>query len=127
MRIVKSAAFAALLVVAGTIAALGHAKLTASVPNDGASVAPPVSAIELTFSKPLRLTLVKVVRGSDQQHMPLTGELPKTVGKSVRTAVSPLQADSYKVSWTAVAEDGHVMKGSFAFSVNEAGGALAKP
>ena len=52
MRIIKSAAFAALFVIAGTIAALAHAKMTASVPEDGASVASPVSEIAFSFSKP---------------------------------------------------------------------------
>lgn len=117
MRIIKSAAFAALFVIAGTMAALAHAKMTTSMPKDGASVASPVSEIAFSFSKPLRLTLVKVVRASDQQQMPLSGELPKAFGTSVKTAVSPLPVGSYEVSWTAVAEDGHVMKGDFAFSV----------
>lgn len=117
MRSIKFAAFAALFAVAGSMPVLAHAKMTASVPEDGASVASPVSEIAFTFSKPLRLTLVKVVRASDQQQMSLSGGLPKTVGTSVKTAVSPLPSGSYKVTWTAVAEDGHVMKGDFAFSV----------
>ena len=121
MRIIKSATLAALLVITGTTAALAHATMTASVPKEGASVTSPVSEIELTFSKPMRLTLVKVTRVDDRQQLAIRGELPKAFGTSVKTSVTRLPAGPYEVSWTAVAEDGHVMKGSFAFSVSEEG------
>lgn len=122
-----AAAATALVTTTGMETALAHAKMVASVPTDGASVASPVSEIEFTFSKPLRLTLVKVVRRSDQMQMPMAGELPKSIGTSARTLVAPLGVGSYDVSWTAVAEDGHVMKGSFAFTVDGSRGADAKP
>jgi methionine-rich copper-binding protein CopC len=38
---------------------------------------------------------------------------------SAKVAVDALQAGSYEVSWTAVSNDGHVMKGTFAFSVKQ--------
>ena len=51
--------------------------------------------------------------------MALVGELPSTFAKSVTLKLDPLPAGSYKASWAGVAADGHVLSGSFAFSVGE--------
>jgi methionine-rich copper-binding protein CopC len=107
------------LVVAGIVAALAHAKMHASVPKDGETVALGLSEIQLQFSKPLRLTLIHVRRMDDQMDIPVSSELPKSFVDSAKVAVDALQAGSYEVFWTAVSNDGHVMKGSFAFSVKE--------
>ena len=47
----------------------------------------------------------------------MRGALPKTFEKAAKVAVEALEAGAYAVSWTAVSEDGHVMTGSFAFTV----------
>jgi len=119
MRKLKILGTALLLATTGAGAALAHATMTSSVPKDGATVASPLTAIEFSFSKPLRLTMVDIVRASDQQHVTIAKELPGTAGPSAKVAVNPLTAGSYKVSWTAVGDDGHVMKGNFSFSVSE--------
>ncbi len=115
----RSVAFAAILVVACVTAALAHAVMNASVPKDGETVALGLSEIQLQFSKPLRLTLIHVRRVDDQIEIPVSSELPTSFVDSAKVAVDALQAGSYEVSWTAVSNDGHVMKGSFAFSVKE--------
>jgi len=120
MGTIKSAAFAFLFVTAGSIAAFAHAKMNASVPKDGAIVPAGLSEIELSFSKPLRLTLVHVVRGAEQKEVPVTSELPKSFVNSAKLTVGVLPAGPYEVSWTAVADDGHVMNGTFKFSISEA-------
>ncbi len=127
MRNLKSAAFAALFVMAGTLGAFAHAKMNASVPKDGATVPAGLSEIQLQFSKPLRLTLIHVRRVDDQEEIPARSKLPKSFVDSAKVAVEALQAGSYKVFWTAVSKDGHVMKGSFAFSVKQSPDAAASP
>jgi hypothetical protein len=97
-------------------AALAHAKMTTSTPKDGSTVAPGLSEIELDFSKPLRLSVVHV-RDASKQDVPLKSKLPTACAPVVKINVDALTPGSYEVSWTAVAEDGHVMKGAFAFSV----------
>jgi len=99
--------------------ALAHAKMTASKPADGSTVAAGLSQIELNFSKPLRLSMVHV-RDAAQHEVPLRSELPTPLASVVQIDVESLTPGSYQVSWTAVAEDGHVMKGTFAFSVEAA-------
>ncbi|MCK5550062.1 MAG: copper resistance protein CopC [Hyphomicrobiaceae bacterium] len=119
MGTLKSVAFATVFVVTGVTAALAHAKMNASVPKAGETVAAGLSEIQLHFSKPLRLTLIHVRRVDDQQEMAVSSELPASFVDSAKVAVDALQAGSYEVFWTAVSNDGHVMKGNFAFSVKE--------
>lgn len=119
MRTLRSTAIASIFVVVGIVAALAHAKMDASIPKDGETVAPGLSEIQLQFSKPLRLTLIHVRRMDDQQQIPVGSELPKSFVDSAKVAVDALQAGSYEVFWAAVSMDGHVMKGSFKFSVKQ--------
>jgi hypothetical protein len=120
MRNPKWAVSAVLLVLSLPALALAHAKMSASVPKDGATVPAGLSEIELRFSKPLRLTIVHVTRASERKEIPLTSELPKSFVSSAKLTVGVLPAGPYEVSWTAVADDGHVMNGSFKFSVSDA-------
>jgi len=123
MHAIRSVVFASLLIVAGVAAALAHAKMNASVPKDGETVSAGLSEIQLQFSKPLRLTLIHVRRVEDQTDIPISSELPRSFADFAKIAVDALQAGSYEVTWTAVSSDGHVTKGSFAFSVKETGDA----
>lgn len=116
MHMVKSMALAVFLTM-GTTAVLAHAKMAISVPKDGATVATGLSEIELKFSKPMRLTLVRVHPAQGGDDVVVSGALPKAFGDAAKVAVGELPAGAYEISWTAVAEDGHVMKGSFAFTV----------
>lgn len=117
MRKVRSAVVAVLVMLAGTAGVLAHAKMVRSVPKDGTTVTAGLSEIELSFSKPIRLTLVRVhpLKGGDD--VIVSGALPKAFADAAKVTVGAMTAGAYAVSWTAVAEDGHVMKGSFAFSV----------
>ena len=121
MRRIQTAALVALLAVAAPMAALAHVKLTASNPKHGSVVAPGLSDIELDFSAPLRLSMVHV-RDGNRQDVPLKSKPPTTFAAVVKINVDGLGPGSYEVSWTAVAEDGHVMKGSLAFSVQKDAG-----
>jgi len=123
MHALRSAALIALLVVAAPLAAFAHAKIVTSTPKDGATVAAGLSDIELAFSKPMRLTLLHVRQAKNNEDVPLRSALPKTFEKAAKVAVEALPAGAYAVSWTAVSEDGHVMTGSFAFTVTDAPGA----
>ena len=120
MHTIKSAALGGLVLLAATVAASAHAKMNASVPKAGATVPAGLSEIELSFSKPLRLTVVHVMRAAEHQEITVTSGPPKSFASSAKLTVDPLPAGPYEVSWTAVADDGHVMSGSFKFSVGDA-------
>ena len=116
MNRINTAALVGLIALAAPSAALAHAKMTASKPADGSTVAPGLSEIELNFSKPLRLSMVHV-RDASKHDVALKSALPAAFGPAVKLSTETLTAGSYEVTWTAVAEDGHVMKGNFKFSV----------
>lgn len=120
MKSLKPIALAAVVALMATLSAWAHAKMTQSVPKDGATVLAGLSSIELKFSKPMRVTLVRVHDAKADADVPLNGKLPKTFVDAASVSVEPLSAGSYDVSWTAVSQDGHVMKGTFAFSVADA-------
>jgi methionine-rich copper-binding protein CopC len=119
MRPFRLTAMAALLAMAFPAVALAHAKMTTSTPKDGSTVAAGVSEIELGFSASLRVSMVHV-RDANKREIPLKSALPTSFSPFVKFNVDALGPGSYEVSWTAVAEDGHVMKGNFAFSVEAA-------
>ncbi len=116
MNHIKTSALVALIALVPPSAALAHAKMTASKPADGSTVAVGLSEIELSFSKPLRLSMVHV-RDASKHEVPLKSALPATFGPAFKLSTEALTPGSYEVTWTAVAEDGHVMKGAFTFSV----------
>ena len=116
MNRIKTAALVALIALAAPSAVLAHAKMTASKPADGSTVAAGLSEIELNFSKPLRLSMVHV-RDASKHDVALKSALPATFGPAVKLSTEALTPGAYDVTWTAVAEDGHVMKGAFKFSV----------
>jgi methionine-rich copper-binding protein CopC len=97
--------------------AIAHVKLVASTPSDGAILAVPVSKLELVFSKILRLTNVRVTRQNDSKDIPLAGSLPNDAAERISISVEPLPSGNYTVDWTGVSRDGHVMKGTFSFTV----------
>jgi methionine-rich copper-binding protein CopC len=117
MHALRSAALVALMVLAAPLAAFAHAKMVASTPKDGATVAAGLSQIEMKFSHAMRLTLLRVHRPDDDKDIGLQSALPKTFTDAAKVSIDALTAGAYDVSWAAVSEDGHVMKGSFSFKV----------
>ena len=99
--------------------AFAHAGLTGTTPKDGQTVQGEVSNIELTFSEAVRVTLVKVRRDAASQAVDTKSELPATFAQRVEVAVPALPPGDYDTQWTAVSRDGHVISGSFSFTVAE--------
>lgn len=95
---------------------MAHAKLQSSVPSKDAQLTEPPKTLTLTFNEPAQVAVLKLIGGGK--------EIPISVDKNAKASPSftfPLPAlapGSYTVQWTAVAaDDGHVTKGSFAFSI----------
>lgn len=86
-------------------------------PSNGAELKSPPSKIEISFAHPMRLTLLKLTTE--------TGELiavdlgSQGMGGKADVPVPALAPDDYTVEWRAKGKDGHVMSGSFTFSVVE--------
>ncbi|MEQ8824251.1 MAG: copper resistance protein CopC [Filomicrobium sp.] len=107
-----------LLIVVASSNAFAHSQMNDSVPADGATVAAGLSQIELKFTDDLRLTLAKISRAPEQDSGKLSiTRIPKAFTSHVTLSVPPLEVGVYTVTWTGVGKDGHVMSGSFSFSV----------
>ena len=96
-----------------------HSKMAESSPAAGETVKTGLAAIKLNFAKAVRVTLVKITQDDNDEPIEPTSELPKSFTDKVELTVPPMAPAAYKVEWTAVAEDGHVMKGEVAFKVTD--------
>ena len=98
-------------------AALAHSKSETTVPADGATVAA-VETIEMRFDAPMRVTAVKLSRdGSEVGMRRETGMEPVTEFRAA--PADDLAPGAYEVEWRGLSDDGHVMQGSFGFTVGE--------
>jgi methionine-rich copper-binding protein CopC len=95
---------------------MAHAKLQSSSPANAVQLTESPKTLTLTFNEPAQVAVLKLSNGGK--------EIPITVDKSAKASQSfsfplpVLAAGNYTVQWTAVAaDDGHVTKGSFAFSI----------
>jgi methionine-rich copper-binding protein CopC len=100
-------------------AAQGHAKLRASVPAADAQLAVAPKTLTLSFSESARIAVLTLAN----QGKPITLKLDRTAAAAteVSIALPELAPGTYQVTWSAIsADDGHVSKGSFSFSVGPA-------
>ena len=104
--------FAALSLSFGT--AWAHSTLQSSIPGNDTTVSEP-KAVSLTFTKTVRLVTLKVVGQGVDESLPVDRSAP--AGKSFSAPLPALAPGKYEVKWTASARDGHIMKGSFSFTV----------
>ena len=88
-----------------------------SVPENGATAKAGLTDVTLGFSKPVRVTLVKVKRTDQPSEIPVLKKAKPVFTNSYSVEVTPLEPGAYDVDWTAVAKDGHVMKGKLSFKI----------
>lgn len=106
-----AAALASLLFIAP---AWAHSVLKSSVPADGATVTDP-KTMELTFSDTVKLVTLKLTANGNDTVLPV--DKSAAAAKSFSLQLPALEPAKYEVKWTASAQDGHVMTGSFSFTL----------
>lgn len=98
--------------------AQAHSTLASSIPADGSTVSEP-KTLTLTFTRDLRLVTVKLVAENVDESLTVDRSAPPAKSFSVPLpAVAPA---TYTVKWRAAATDGHIMTGSFSFTVAASG------
>ncbi|MEO6871292.1 MAG: copper resistance protein CopC [Chthoniobacterales bacterium] len=108
-----------LLIVAVT-SVQAHSTLERSEPKNGAVLKQAPNEIRMWFSEPIKVTLstIEVRDGSGKQVDGKDARADAREPSLVHLSLAPnLGTGTYKVSWTAVAQDMHVAKGSFSFRV----------
>jgi methionine-rich copper-binding protein CopC len=102
------------VIAAGPCAA--HAKLLSSSPAANASVNEAPKTLTLKFNEPAQLAVLKLV--SDGKEIPVAVDKSAAPSQSFTLPLPGLAPGKYTVQWTAIAaDDGHVTKGAFAFSI----------
>ena len=110
-------ALTAAAVLIAAPAALAHAHLLNSTPAADAVVAAP-KAITLNFSTVLEPKFSGVaLAGANGAAAPVKVAASKDRKSLIATPQRALAAGVYKVTWHAVAKDGHRMQGDYAFTV----------
>lgn len=110
----------AILVIAlGSVMAgpcLAHAKLQSSSPAKDAHLTAPPKTLTLTFNEAAQVAVLKLISGGKE--IPIAVDKSAKAGPSFTYPLPALAPGSYTVQWTAMAaDDGHVTKGSFVFSI----------
>ncbi|EFL90933.1 copper resistance CopC family protein [Ahrensia sp. R2A130] len=107
---------AATICLSTAASALAHSPLKMTVPADGAELASPPKTITMQFGKSARLTKVTVKQ--EKASDPVRLDLPtKSFARAFEMDGIPKAAGSYLVRWRALGKDGHVLKGSFGYTV----------
>ena len=123
--------FLALLLIF-PLTTLAHSPLDSSFPQNGEKLDMQPTEIIMVFKSPAKLIKVDLEKSSDEQRKSLLGGLfgtddgePVLLGTSfllklkdrLVISVPYLEIGDYKFFWRALAEDGHVIKGEFSFTV----------
>ncbi len=110
--------FVSLCLLAGP--AFGHSSLVRSEPKDGAELKAAPSEIRFWFSEPIKAGLstftVHDAAGKQVDQRDLRAD-PKEPALFRLTLANGLGPGTYRVTWSAVAQDLHVGKGSLTFRV----------
>ena len=105
--------------LSGALAAgpcLSHAKLQSSAPADNAQLAQVPKTLTLNFSEAAQLARLVVVGDGKEISIPI--DKTAKASQSFTLPLPGLVPGKYTVQWTAVAaDDGHVTKGTFSFSI----------
>ena len=127
----KSLLLAILLVL--PIAANAHSPLASSSPQNGETLDEPPTEIFMEFKLPAKLIKVDLTKQSDKQGKSLLGRLfggggdgdsiplgtsfLMTTDKRQVIPLPYLKDGSYSLTWRAMGEDGHVVKGDLTFYI----------
>ncbi|EEB84276.1 copper resistance CopC family protein [Roseobacter sp. GAI101] len=101
-----------------TAPAEAHSKKEATQPADGAVLAMAPDLIGMTFTMPLRVTLVSLTDQTGTEHALTRNDNMQPV-KNFTAEPDDLPPGEYKVDWRGLAGDGHPMQGAFSFEISD--------
>jgi hypothetical protein len=107
------------LAVCGIVAAapcMAHAKLQSSSPANDTHLTDAPKTLTLKFSEAAQLAVLKLVHDGKEISVPLDKDAKP--GQTFTLTLPALSPGNYTVQWTAMAaDDGHITRGSFTFSI----------
>ena len=93
-----------------------HSPLISSSPADGDVLAAAPQAIKMKFRSTARLVRLALT-GAQSGEVTLSEEHLMVEKHRHKVALPAIAADEYEVRWRALSADGHLVKGSFSFTV----------
>lgn len=113
----KSIVVLAAVLLAAT-PAMAHSEMNMTEPADGTTLNIVPETIALKFTAPARVMKVEMLHTNGTASHTMTVDIP-TFGMVDEISLTPdfMGAGRYDVNWRALGEDGHVMTGSFSFTV----------
>lgn len=107
------------LLLITTAVTFAHAELESTYPEPGAVLSNPIGEIELTFNDHILVASEITLFADNFQAVPNVSKKFSTAEPNIlRATVPELDPGTYTVQYTAVAEDGHEISGSYAFRVS---------
>ena len=117
LRSVMAGMAAALLtILLQVLPAVAHSPLISSSPADGDVLAASPQAINMKFRGTARLVRLALT-GAQSGEVTLSEEHLMVEKHRHTVALPAIAADEYEVRWRALSADGHLVKGSFSFTV----------
>ena len=114
--VMASMAVVVLSVSLQILPAAAHSPLISSSPADGDVLAAVPNAIEIKFRGTARLVRLTLT-GAQSGEVTLSDEHLMVENHRHTVALPAIAADEYEVRWRALSADGHLVKGSFSFTV----------
>jgi hypothetical protein len=116
MRTLRIVVIAAAVFALATATALAHAPVKERTPKPGSTVSK-VRTVTVRFGEAVVTGKIQVFRGSKELKPRTAGLKPGNKAILRATFKNALPKGSYRVSWRALADDGHHEKGSWTFHV----------
>lgn len=110
--------------ITGVVPALAHAELVSSVPPPGAELRANAlpDEIRLTFNEPLGGgSRIQLFAAGFQEVPGVEARVNPEAREQLFAPLPALEPGEYSVGWTAVSVDGHIVTGSYSFSVVSGG------
>ena len=114
LKLATIVAFSAVLISQ----ALAHSDTKMTVPADGAILATAPKTIAITMTRKIRLTKVRM-QYEENEALEIDISEYKSFQTEFTLPIEPMSSGVYVVTWLALGQDGHPVKGKLQFTVSE--------
>lgn len=112
-------ALTTLAMLAMLVPAMAHSPLQTSVPADGDELSSVPETIDMTFTAAARVMKVEMIHTNGNASHTVTVDIPtRDTVETISLSPDFVGAGAYQVDWRALSEDGHVITGTFSFTVS---------
>ncbi len=112
----KTLSLAIIVLLLVPVAASAHSMMQSSSPSDGEVVSEAPETIGMVFHHAVRLTSLELTTSGGEE-ISIEIDREAELSNIVAAPLPALAPDQYRVDWRAMAPDGHVMSGSFSFTI----------